>query len=116
MRSRIHLLRIVLACLLFTGMVYAQGVGSSGDIKGTVTDPSGAVVGNATVTATDVANGIKHTVSTDSNGQFRVTGLKPAAYSVSVSKPASSRNGKECSGKHRPDQHGRFPHEGFPGF
>ena len=86
MRSSIHLFRIVLACLLFTGMVYAQGVGSSGDIKGTVTDPSGAVVGSATVTATDVANGIKHTVSTDNNGQFRLTALKPATYSVSVSK------------------------------
>ncbi|MBZ5504539.1 MAG: TonB-dependent receptor [Acidobacteriia bacterium] len=86
MRSRIHLFRIVLACLLFTGMVYAQGVGASGDIKGTVTDPSGAVVGNATVTATDVAKGIKHTVSTDNNGQFRLTGLPPATYSVGVAK------------------------------
>jgi hypothetical protein len=51
-----------------------------------VTDPSGAVVTNATVTATDVAKGIKHTVATDNNGQYRLTGLQPAAYSVSVSK------------------------------
>jgi len=49
-------------------MVYAQGVGASGDIRGTVTDPSGAVVTNANVTATDLAKGIKHTVATDSNG------------------------------------------------
>src|SRR5689334_25353669 len=82
----IHLLRVFLAGLLLTGMAYAQGVGASGDIKGTVTDPSGAVVSNATVTATDVANGIKHTVGTDNNGQFRLTGLKPATYSVGVSK------------------------------
>ena len=85
MRS-IHLLRIILACLLLTGMMYAQGVGASGDLKGTVTDPSGAVVTNATVTATDVAKGIKHTVATDNNGQYRLTGLPPASYSVSVSK------------------------------
>ena len=82
----IHLLRVFLAGLLLTGMVYAQGVGASGDIRGTVTDPSGAVVTNANVTATDVAKGIKHTVATDSNGQYRLTGLQPAAYSVSVSK------------------------------
>ncbi|HEV8181550.1 MAG TPA: TonB-dependent receptor, partial [Candidatus Angelobacter sp.] len=82
----IHLLRVFLAGLLLTGMVYAQGVGASGDIRGTVTDPSGAVVTNATVTATDVAKGIKHTVATDNNGQYRLTGLQPAAYSVSVSK------------------------------
>jgi len=72
--------------MLLTGMVYAQGVGASGDIRGTVTDPSGAVVSNANVTATDVAKGIKHTVATDNNGQFRLTGLQPATYSVSVSK------------------------------
>src|SRR5215471_15442633 len=85
MRSR-NLLRIVLACLLLTGMVYAQGVGASGDIKGTVTDPQGAVVANATVTAIDVEKGIKHTVTTDNNGQYRLTGMSPATYSVSVSK------------------------------
>jgi Carboxypeptidase regulatory-like domain/TonB dependent receptor-like, beta-barrel len=82
----VHLLRIFLACLLLTGMVYAQGVGASGDIRGTVTDPSGAVVSNANVTATDVAKGIKHTVATDDNGQFRLTGLQPATYSLSVAK------------------------------
>ena len=85
MRS-INLLRIVLACLLLTGLTYAQGVGASGDIKGTVTDPSGAVVASATVTATDVDKGIKHTVTTDANGQFHLTGLQPATYSVSASK------------------------------
>jgi outer membrane receptor protein involved in Fe transport len=83
----IHILRIVLASLLLTGMVFAQGVGASGDIRGTVTDPSGAVVSGANVTATDIARGIKHTVATDNNGQFRLTGLQPATYSLSVSKP-----------------------------
>jgi hypothetical protein len=82
----IHLLRVFLAGLLLTGMVYAQGVGASGDIRGTVTDPSGAVVTNANITATDVAKGIKHTVATDNNGQYRLTGLQPATYSLSVSK------------------------------
>jgi hypothetical protein len=82
----IHLLRVFLAALLLTGMVYAQGVGASGDIRGTVTDPSGAVVTNANVTATDIAKGIKHTVTTDNSGQFHLTGLQPAAYSLSVSK------------------------------
>jgi hypothetical protein len=82
----IRLLRIVLACLLLGGMVYAQGVGSSGDIRGTVTDPSGAVVSNANVTATDVAKGIRHAVATDNSGQFHLTGLQPATYSLSVVK------------------------------
>ena len=82
----IRVLRIFLACLLLSGMVYAQGVGASGDIRGTVTDPSGAVVSGANVTATDVAKGIKHTVATDNNGQFHLTSLQPATYSLSVAK------------------------------
>ncbi len=85
MRS-INLLRVVLACFLLAGMAFAQGVGASGDIKGTVTDPSGAVVAGAAVTATDVDKGIKHTISTDANGQFHFTLLPPAVYSVSVTK------------------------------
>jgi hypothetical protein len=85
MRSS-NLLKIVLACLLCSGLMFAQGVGASGDIKGAVTDPSGAVVANATVTATDVGKGIKHTVTTDNSGQFHLTSLQPATYSVSVTK------------------------------
>jgi len=85
MRSS-NLFKIVLACLLLSGLMFAQGVGASGDIKGTVTDPSGAVVANATVTATDVNKGIKHTVTSDADGQYHLAGLQPATYSVSVSK------------------------------
>src|SRR5690348_8743540 len=72
--------------LLFSGLSLAQGVGASGDLKGTVVDPSGAIVAGATVTATDLAKGIKHTITTDSSGDYRLTGLAPASYSVSVSK------------------------------
>ena len=71
-------MRVVLACFLLAGMAFAQGVGASGDIKGTVSDPSGAVVAGAAVTATDVDKGIKHTVGTDANGQFHFTALPPA--------------------------------------
>src|SRR5215472_11770381 len=85
MRS-INLLRVVLVCLLLAGMAFAQGVGASGDIRGTVTDPSGAVVSNAVVTATDVDKGIKHTVNTGTDGTFHIANLPPAVYSVSVTK------------------------------
>jgi hypothetical protein len=81
-----HLSKILVVCLLFTGLTYAQGVGASGDIRGTVTDPSGAIVSGANVTVTDVAKGIKHNATTDSGGEFHVVGLLPATYSVSVAK------------------------------
>jgi hypothetical protein len=76
--------RVFVAGLLFSGVAYAQGIGASGDIRGTVTDPSGAVINNGTVTATDAGKGIKHTATTDSDGQYHITALPPAAYDVSV--------------------------------
>src|SRR5258708_19980627 len=85
MRSS-NLFRIIFACLLISGMAYAQGVGASGDIKGTVADPSGAVIANATVTATDPAKGTKRTAATDNNGDYYLVGLLPTAYNVSVAK------------------------------
>ncbi|HEV2991687.1 MAG TPA: TonB-dependent receptor, partial [Candidatus Angelobacter sp.] len=79
------LARLTIGLLLVASIAHAQGVGASGDIKGTVTDPQGAVVTNATVEAVDVAKGTKRSVPTDSNGQYQVTGLLPAVYTLSVS-------------------------------
>jgi hypothetical protein len=70
--------------LLAASMVYGQGVGASGDIKGVVTDTSGAVITNATVTATDVEKGLQRTGTTDKSGEYRISGLAPAGYEVSV--------------------------------
>ncbi len=81
-----NLAKVLFVCLLIAGFAHAQGVGSSGGLKGLVTDPSGATVANATVTATDVAKGTKRTVSTDANGEYQIPGLSPTAYSVTVSK------------------------------
>ena len=50
----IKILAAITVCLLLAaGSAYAQGVGASGEITGTVMDPSGAVVPNATVVATE---------------------------------------------------------------
>ena len=81
-----HLSKVLVVCVLLTGLVYAQGVGASGDIKGTVTDPSGAIVSGANVTVTDVGKGTKREVTTDTTGVYHVVGLLPSTYSVTVSK------------------------------
>jgi Protocatechuate 3,4-dioxygenase beta subunit len=75
---------LLMCLLLLTGLTHAQGVGASGDIKGTITDTNGAVVANATVSATDTEKGTKRTTTTDSQGQYRISGLPPAVYDVSV--------------------------------
>jgi hypothetical protein len=77
---------VLFSCFLIGGLAYGQGVGASGDLTGTVTDPSNAVVVNATVTVTDAQKGIKRTDSTDNLGQYRVLNLQPGSYSVNVEK------------------------------
>ena len=75
---------VVLCLLLASCLAFAQGVGASGDLKGTVSDPQGAVVGGATVTVTQPERGIKRTTTTDANGDYRVPGLSPANYDITV--------------------------------
>jgi Carboxypeptidase regulatory-like domain len=73
------------ACLLSASHATpAQGVGASADLTGTVTDQTGAGVPNAKVTATDRANGLERSVMTDEHGIYRVSGLPPSSYRVSV--------------------------------
>ena len=62
----------------------AQGVGSSGDIRGTVTDPAGALIPKATIVAEDTEKGIRRTSVTDENGQYELTGLAPTTYRVTA--------------------------------
>ncbi len=76
---------VFVAGLLAVGPVAsAQGVGASADLTGTVTDPSGAEVPNAKVTAIDTAKGGQRSVVTDEHGFYRLSGLAPATYKLSV--------------------------------
>jgi Carboxypeptidase regulatory-like domain/TonB dependent receptor len=75
-------------CLLLAASVaQAQGVGTSGEITGTVTDASGAVLPKTTVNVVDTQTGLKRTVVTNDTGQFRAAGLSPAIYDVSAELP-----------------------------
>jgi hypothetical protein len=81
----IKLLVMAFACCLFAANPgHAQGVGASGEIKGTVTDPSGAVVPRANITAVETDRGIQHTTVSDASGEYQLTGLPATTYSVSA--------------------------------
>src|SRR5580658_659087 len=73
--------------LLVAGLARAQGVGSSGSLDGTVTDPSGAVVRQATVTAEERDRGTRAVANTDAQGRYQFNGLLPALYDVTVQAP-----------------------------
>ena len=76
---------LCLACLLFTNPAAdAQGVGTSGNITGTITDPSSAVIPKVSVVAVETARGTRYATDTDGAGQYRFTGLLPAEYEVTA--------------------------------
>ncbi len=66
--------------------VQAQLAGK-GSITGTVTDPTGAVVPGATVTATNTATGLSVTQTSASAGEFTLSPLDPGVYTVLVTAP-----------------------------
>jgi hypothetical protein len=69
-----------------TTLMSAQTI-ISGDITGTVTDPTSAAVANAVVTLTSVDSGAIQTVTTDSTGSFRFPLLRPGVYKLQVAAP-----------------------------
>jgi hypothetical protein len=77
----------LLLCLLASPMVCAQSASVSGDIRGTIIDPSGAVLPKVTVTAVDPQTGLHRAAVTDVNGQFRLTGLPPSVYDLTAQLP-----------------------------
>ncbi|MGE5325872.1 MAG: TonB-dependent receptor domain-containing protein [Deltaproteobacteria bacterium] len=68
---------------LVSACAFAQGGGNAA-ITGTVTDPSGAVIPAATVTATQAGTGFKRSATTNASGVFNLPSLPPASYSVTV--------------------------------
>jgi len=80
-------LLIKLATLLVAGLFAIQVMAQTivtGDVTGTVTDPSNAVVSGATVTLSSADNGTNASVKTTSTGLYRFPLLKPGNYKVSV--------------------------------
>ncbi|HEV2522006.1 MAG TPA: carboxypeptidase regulatory-like domain-containing protein [Candidatus Acidoferrales bacterium] len=57
---------------------------SSGTLVGAVTDPTGAVAPKATVSAVSPQFGTPHETHTDSVGTYRMEGLQPGTYTVTI--------------------------------
>src|SRR5215472_17433820 len=76
----------VAATLLFglmSGVVaHAQVTGAT--VSGTISDPSGGIVANATVSATNTATAITRDVTSDSAGLYTIPNLVPGLYDIKV--------------------------------
>lgn len=68
--------------LALCGVALSQSV--QGVITGTVTDPSGGAVPNATVTLTNSGTNVSQTQTTGSDGSYRFSLVPPGSYIVTV--------------------------------
>src|SRR5687767_10335939 len=97
LRRTAHLLHrsgtLGLLLVLFTLTAFGQS--NKGTLKGTVSDQSGGVVQNATVTVTNNETNIERTVSTGDDGNYEAPLLDPGNYRVSVSAPTFSTSTHE---------------------
>src|SRR5215472_5676807 len=78
-----RVLAVMLAFIALAAFAAAQST-TDGAIGGTVYDPQGAVVPNPKVTVHNNATNAEQTVDGDSSGNYRVTKLQPAVYTVTI--------------------------------
>ena len=79
-----HTFRVVLAGFIFLISISAMGQVLRGSISGTATDPQGAVINNAKVTATHSQTGQTFTTTSDSAGLFRFNLIPAGDYKLEV--------------------------------
>lgn len=70
--------------LFFSTRLHAQAV--TGTLTGLVTDSSGAVIADASVSAADTATGNVRTTKTDSSGHYTLVALPVGTYNLTINK------------------------------
>ena len=86
-----RILKIVFLTVVCAQLAFSQAQMSSGDIRGTVTDSTGAVVPNAKVTVVNIDTGVARSLVSDSVGAYRFFLLSPANYEVKFEVAGFSR-------------------------
>ena len=76
---------VAILVLIFSAIAsFAQSAGNSGSINGSVVDPTGAVVPNATVEIRNPVSGFDHSTTTDAGGKFAFTNIPFNPYHLTV--------------------------------
>ena len=76
---------LTVVLLLSGALSFAQNT-NSGDIRGTVTDPTGAVISGVTVTVKDVDKGVVKTFTTNDGGLYDTGSIVPDHYLITFTK------------------------------
>ncbi len=80
---------------LLATIATAQSVGNSGSINGSVADPTGAVVSNATVEIHNPVSGFDRTTTTDASGRFAFTNIPFNPYHLTVTAEGFSSSAQD---------------------
>jgi len=91
---RLALLALVLLFSFSATAGFAQSATTS--LRGTVTDPSGAVVTGATITLTDKATSLKLTAVSKSGGEYQLLQIPPATYLITIASPGFGTQSKSA--------------------
>ena len=88
--------RLFIAAFLMEGLASGPALlraqsGFEAQIRGKVTDPSGAVVSGAKVRLTDVATGIETSTTSNDSGIYTLNGLRPATYNLAIEQPGFAK-------------------------
>ena len=81
--------RHLVSCVSFTVLLFFainSWAGLGGSVSGTVKDASNAVVPKATVTATNIATGVRQQVTTNDRGFYSFPDLPVGRYSIAIEK------------------------------
>ena len=77
----------LVAVLVGISIHAANAIDINARIKGSVTDPLGAVIPNAQVTAVNLATGVKFTTTSQANGDYLFPQLPIGTYKITVGAP-----------------------------
>ena len=83
------------ATIFLTTAVFAQSSSNSGSINGTVVDPSGAVVANASVEIQNPVSHFDRTVTTDKTGGFIIPNVPFNNYHMTITAPGFSEKAQD---------------------
>ena len=84
MQKHIKTLLLMAIAVFLVCSVASEAQTITGSVNGTVTDPSGAVIPNATVTATNVDTGVATPTTTNNDGIYNIRFLQIGNYKVTV--------------------------------
>jgi len=86
-KKSLHAAFIIISFVASSFSAYAQSAGNSTSVTGAVSDPTGAVVANATVDLHNPVSGFERTTSTDGSGKFVIPNVPFNPYHLKITAP-----------------------------